>query len=108
MQDLTTPALLSGHRCLITLETQYLNDQSMSDLVDGTFKVVGKVIRVIEEGKGAISLNRKTAIGRLPISSLDGLKQIFKQGQLQNYNLPEFEWEIPGPVIQVLPIAIFA
>ena len=108
MQDLTTSPLLSGHRCLITLEKQYLNDQSMSDLVDGTFKVVGKVIRVIEKDKGAVSLNRKTAIGRLPESSLDGLKLIFQQTQFKNYALPEFEWEIPGPVIQVLPIAIFA
>ena len=108
MQDLTTTTLASGHRCVITLEKQYLNDPSMSDLVDGEFKVVGKVIRVIEADEGAISLNRKTALGRLPESTLNGLKLIFKQTHFQNYALPEFEWEIPGPVIQVLPIAIFA
>ena len=94
--NLTTTPLISGHRCVITLEKQYLNDQSMSDLVDGTFKVVGKVISVIEEDKGAISLNRKTALGRLPESTLNGLKIIFKQTQFQNYALPEFEWEIPA------------
>ena len=108
MQDLATPPLLSGHRCLITLETQYLNDQSMSDLVDGQFKVVGKVIRVIEKNNGAISLNRKTALGRMPASALEGLKLFFEKIQNENYRFPEFELEIPGPVIQVLPIAIFA
>ena len=108
MQDLTTTPLLSGHRCVITLEKQYLNDQSMSDLVDGTFKVVGKIIRVIEEDSGAISLNRNTALGRLPEGTMIGLREVFKQPNFEGYKMPEFEWEIPGPVIQILPIAIFA
>jgi len=106
--DLTTSPLESSHRGVITLENQYLNDPSMSDLVDGTFKVVGKVIRVIEEGKGAISLNRKSALGRLPDSVLAQLSQVFQQPELEGFSFPKFEWEVEGPVIQVLPIAIFA
>jgi hypothetical protein len=108
MQDLTATPILSGHRCVITLERQYLNDQSMSDLVDGTFKVVGKIIRVIEKDGGAIPLNRNTALGRLPEGTMIGLKEVFKKPNFDGYKMPELEWEIPGPVIQVLPIAIFA
>lgn len=106
--DLTTAALKCGYRSVITLEKQYLNDQSMSDLVDGTFRVVGKVTRVINAGEGAISLNRKSAIGRVPDFILMDLREQLKGAELEGFSFPEIEWEIVGPVIQVLPIAIFA
>ncbi len=106
--DLTTPPLPSSHRAVISLETQNLNDPTMSDLVDGTFRVVGKVTRCLSESDGAISLNRKSAINRLPPSALAQFKTAFEAPELAEMSLPELEWEIPGPAIQVLPIAIFA
>lgn len=106
--DLTTPTLPSSHRAVISLETQNLNDPTMSDLVDGTFRVVGKVTRCLSESDGAISLNRKSAISCLPKSALEQLKSVFQSPELSEMSLPELEWEIPGPAIQVLPIAIFA
>lgn len=106
--DLTTPPLDSSHRAVVSIETKNLNDPSMSDLVDGTFRVVGKVTRSIEESKGAISLNRKSAFNRMPLSTLEKFKEAFKAPGLVDFDLPELEWEIKGPAIQVLPIAIFA
>jgi hypothetical protein len=106
--DLTTGPLRSGHRAVVTLETRYLNDPSMGDVVDGTFTVMGKVTRVLPHGAGAISLIRKTALGRLPPSVLTqaftGLNALSSQ---QGFALPNVEWEIDAPVIQVLPIAIY-
>ncbi|QDT79857.1 hypothetical protein Mal35_33260 [Gimesia maris] len=106
--DLTTPPLESGHRAVISLETQNLNDPTMSDLVDGTFRVVGKVTRSISATDEAISLNRKSAINRLPPAVMQQFKTAFQAPDLASMSLPELEWEIPGPAIQVLPIAIFA
>lgn len=106
--DLTTTPLQSRHRCLITLEKQYLNDASMSDLVDGTFRVLGKVIRVIIDDSEAISLNRNTAIGCLPDPVLQQLGSVFLVPEMKALRLPQFEYEIRGPAIQVLPVAIFA
>ncbi len=106
--DLTTPPLPSCHRAVISIETQNLNDPSMSDLVDGTFRVVGKVTRSIGESEGAISLNRKSALNRLPSSALDQLKKAFQAPELADMSFPDLEWEIRGPAIQMLPIAIFA
>lgn len=106
--DLTTAPMDSKYRCIITLENQYLNDPSMSDLADGTFHVVGKVIRVIDSDKETISLNRKTVIGCLPDPVLRQLQTVFQSPEMREIRLPPFEWEIPGPVIQVLPVAIFA
>ena len=81
----------------------------MSDLVDGRFNVLGKVIRVIDSEDDAISLIRKTAMSAMP-------KKIMKEAFSgfsalstdQGFNIPDLELEIRGPVIQVLPIAIFA
>ena len=106
--DLTTPPLLSSHRAVISIETKNLNDPTMSDLVDGTFRVVGKVTRCVKVGKGSISLNRKSAFNRLPSSVLEQFKIAFQAPELTEMDLPELEWEINGPAIQVLPIAIFA
>lgn len=106
--DLTTAPILSGHRCVSTLEKQYLNDPSMSDLVDGTFRVLGKVTRAIGAGQGAISLNRKSAMSRLPATMVGELQAILEGPDLEEFSLPKIEWEIQGPVLQVLPIAVFA
>lgn len=106
--DLTTNALISSHRAVITLEQQYLNDPSMADLVDGTFRVVGKLTRVVGEMDEPISLNRKSAMGKLPPSVLGDIKKAFDSPELGGFAFPPLEWEIPGPVIHVLPIAIFA
>lgn len=105
--DLITGKLECGSRCVITLEKQFLNDTSMSDLVDGTFRVVGKVIRTIDECD-SISLNRNTAIGCLPDQVLAQLQNAFASPELAVMHLPPLEWKISGPAIQVLPVAIFA
>jgi hypothetical protein len=106
--DLTTGPLLSGHRAVVTLEAQYLNDPSMGDLVDGTFSVVGKVTRVLSTGDETVSLIRKTALGRMPGPMLhqafEGLNAL---STLQGFALPTVEWEIGAPVIQILPVAIY-
>jgi len=106
--DLITEPLQSGHRAVITVEQQYLNDPAMSDLVDGTFTVIGKVTRVLSAGEGAVSLIRKTPLGRLPHSLLDNaFEGINKLSALQGFSLPRIEWDIAAPVMQVLPVAIY-
>lgn len=106
--DLTTDPLASGHRAVITLEQQYLSDPTMADLVDGTFRVVGKVTRVVGHGDEPISLNRKSAMGKLPPTVMEQMKQAFEGPDLGGFTFRPLEWEIEGPAIQVIPIAIFA
>ena len=107
--DLTTDDLKSGYKAIVTIERQYLNDPLMSDLVDGKFNVLGKVIRSIPSDNDAISLIRKSAISRMPSSVLTevsgGLQKIIESNE---FDFPKLEWEIKGPVIQVIPISIFS
>ena len=94
---------------VITLETGSLNDPRLSDLVDGQFKVLGKVINAIESDSDSINLLRDTALNRVPQSVLDSFSLLSDQLKSQGgFNLPDLEWKVEGPAIQILPIAIFA
>lgn len=108
-QDLVADLSPSGRRALLTVEEQYLNDPSLSDLVDGTFRVVGKVVRSVPTEEGSISLLRKTAMSRVPANMRDALTEAFGALQQEHgFVMPTMEVEIRGPVIQVIPLAIFS
>jgi hypothetical protein len=106
--DMVAQEIAGGHRAVVTVETEYLNDPAMADLVDGRFIVVGKVIRTVPSGE-AISLIRKSALTMMPKSILEGMMGSLAQlSETQGFNLPDLSWELPGPAFQVIPIAIFA
>ena len=68
--DMIAEKILGEQRAILTLETEYLNDPTMADLVDGKFTVVGKVIRSVPSGE-AISLIRKSALAVTPYVIID-------------------------------------
>jgi len=107
--DIVSNKLICGFKTVITLEREFLNDPTMSDLVDGQFNVLGKVIRVINNKDDSISLIRKTAMSAMPEKIMNevfsGLSTLSSE---EGFKIPPIELDIKGPVIQVLPIAIFA
>ena len=106
--DIVTDALEGGFRAVITLEKSFLNDKTMSDLVDGEFNVVGKIIRVIRDKSDSINLIRKTPISVMPEQQLKKLfGSMSSAAEKQGIAVPDFELKIHGPVIHILPIAIF-
>ena len=94
---------------VITLEVGFLNDPRLSDLVDGRFRVLGKVINAIEDKSDSISLLRDTILNMVARSFFDNLSLISEQlkGQ-QGFDIPDLHWKVEGPAIHILPIAIFA
>ena len=107
--DMVTDKLTNGARAVITIDKEYLSDPDMNDLLDGEFKVIGKVIESIHKGKGAVDLQRKSLVGvmspQLLQESFSGLEIMATQNGMI---FPKLEFVIEGPVIQILPIAIFA
>ena len=93
-------------RVVLTAEEKYFLDKSMNDTVDGTFRVFGKVTRVIPSGDEAIGLLRKTALGKFP-SIVEELGTAVAGVQTSGFSGP-VETEIEGPTLQVIPIAIFS
>ena len=93
-------------RVVLPTDKDYFIDPSMNDTIDGTFRVFGKTTRVISEGNDKISLLRKTALGKFGNIS-ERLGPMMESMQDTGFNGP-VETEIPGPALQVIPIAIFS
>ncbi len=107
--DLSSASLEAGYTAVVTVETGFLNDPLMSDLVDGQFKIIGKVIKSVNDSSDSINLLRKTALSKMPSAIMLGaLGHLSSLGSEQGFDIPELKLEIEGPAIQVLPIAIYA
>jgi hypothetical protein len=105
---LATPTDLSVPYVVLTLDMAYATDPSLSDLIDGEYRVMGKVTRFIPAGSDeTLNLLRKTTLGRLHPSVLDQLKQPFAEMQ-EGVVLPVIRTVLEPPVVQILPIAVFA
>jgi hypothetical protein len=92
---------------VLIADPNYADDPTFSDLVDGEYTILGKVVRVIPAESGEkINLLRKTGLGKVPevVKLLAGAITAFSD---VGVDLPDPVTEIEGPAIQVLPIAIF-
>ena len=95
-------------RFVLSAEPAYFVDPNMNDVIDGTFRIFGKVTRVVAAGGDeGISLLRKS-----PLANLDGLAQqlesAFASLPQAGYTGQKVETEIPAPTLQLIPIGIFA
>ena len=103
-QDLV--AEFGSMRVVLTTDQDYFIDPSMNDTIDGTFRVFGKATRVITDDNERISLLRKTALGKFGTIS-EAIAPIMENMEDSGFGGP-VETEIPGPTMQVIPIAIFS
>ena len=93
-------------RVVLTTEQDFFIDPSMNDIIDGTFRVFGKATRVISDDTERINLLRKTAVGKIG-TAVDALSKAMESVQESGFSGP-VETDIPGPTMQVIPIAIFS
>jgi len=107
--DLTATLPNNFCKAVITCNIDYLSDPNMSNLADGKFFILAKVTRTIDNDNESISLIRNTAISKMPKHVLDELKlALNKLSFSEGFVIPEVGWDIDGPVIQVIPVAIYA
>ena len=92
---------------VLTAERRYFIDPSMNDTIDGTFRVFGKVSRVVADESEGISLLRKTPLRRFQNTILPDLSTAMVGLQDSGYS-ESVEAEIRGPALQIIPIAIFS
>ena len=97
-------------KVVLSAQEQYLQNDNISELLGGRFKVLGKVIAIYKDNSNSIDLLRKTSISIFSDDMLDDIFSQFKvkDDTLKNLNLPKFETKIKGPAIIVIPIAIYA
>ena len=93
---------------VLTIDGDYLNDPSLSDLADGEFSVFGKVIRVLDsESDDKINLLRKTSLSKINDRLLNEMFSGFENLENDGLKNADFMKEVEPPVIQVIPISIF-
>ena len=105
----TLDFVLKSDRASLVLSAQekYLENDNISELIGGNFKILGKVIKICVEKDEGISLVRKTPLDILDADSLDGLIQAFESNDLKQLHLPEVEIQISAPAAIVIPVAIY-
>lgn len=100
---------VAGITVVLTAEQSYFVDPTLNDVIDGEFRVLGKVARVVSGSEDqAISLLRKTPLGifggQIVQQFSDGFQQLAQSG----LSVPSLQTRVEGPAIQVIPIAICA
>ena len=92
-------------KIVLTTSQEYFVDPTMNDTIDGTFHIFGKATRVIEDDTDEINLLRKAALGNFAKAfDFNAATEQIEESQYTG----SFETAIPGPTMQVIPIAIFA
>lgn len=99
-------AEMGSMRVILSTDQDYFVDPSMNDTVDGTFRIFGKATRVIHNNDETISLLRKSVLGKFG-NVMESLVTAMKGVQESGFDT-SVEIEIPGPTMQVIPIAIFS
>lgn len=95
-------------KAVLTIDRDYLNDPSLSDIADGEFFVFGKTIKVIKDGNETINLLRKTSLSKFSDTTLTTMLAGFQSMDEHGLKNADFVTEVKAPVLQVIPIAIFA
>ncbi len=98
----------SGGTAVLSAQEQYLANDNISELIGGTFKVLGKIIRVCKEDEDGINLLRKTTLNILDNTTREQFLSMFKAEELAAFNLPDVQFMIAPPAVIIIPVAIYA
>jgi len=92
---------------IITCELNYFLNNNSSIVVDGVYRVVGKILNVYKAENEKISLLRMTALSKFKKELLDQLISGFQGCGEYGIEYPDFLTEINAPCFHVVPIAIY-
>lgn len=93
---------------VLSAQEQYLANDNISEIIGGTFKILGKVIKICKNDGDGINLLRKTTLSILDAKSLNDFLALFQAEELAQFNLPKVQYVIDSPSAIVIPIAIYS
>lgn len=93
---------------VLSAQEKYMENDNISELIGGNFKVLGKVIKVCKDENENINLLRKTTLDILNEDYLKVFTGIFESDEFMKFNLPQLQVKIPSPSAIIIPIAIYA
>ncbi len=93
-------------KAVLPVYMDYFFNGNSSEIVDGKFKVLGKVAKVCGEND-KIDLLRNTSFSIFKENLLEEMLSGFNADSNQQMNIGELETTIQGPALLVIPIAIY-
>lgn len=93
-------------KVIVSLFTEYIRDRSGREIPEGEFKLLGKIIQKIPRGQ-KVNLIKGSFIDILPDEKLGEVSNLFKSINNNGVSLPELQFKIDSPAIEVIPISIF-
>ena len=94
-------------KAVITCQTNFFNRGNTSEIVDGEFIILGKVVQIAREDSESINLLRNTALGRLQSDRLNELTSSFASLEDSGFERTSVSTNIEAPAILIFPIAIY-
>ncbi|MEC0311365.1 hypothetical protein P4H67_31825 [Paenibacillus lautus] len=96
-------------KAVVPVQLEYFSNESPADIIDGQFVVLGKVVRFIpEESTDFVNLLRGTPLAYLPEENLTQVTSGFREMSSQITIEDDFTAQVHGPVLLIIPIAIYA
>ncbi|WP_140876469.1 DUF6414 family protein [Myxococcus xanthus] len=96
-------------KAVVPVELEFFERQTPAAIIDGEFRVLGKVVRIVEDGsEHSINLLRSTQLARLPEPMVKEFYGAIDKLRDAGLGIPEITTGVPGPAFQVVPIAIYA
>jgi hypothetical protein len=97
---------LLNHKIVVSLFTEYMRDRSGTEVPHGEFRVLGKIVRKVDEGD-SIDLIRGSALSGLSEEILSPFLGAFRELGEKGIKIPNIITKVEPPVMQVIPIAIY-
>ena len=97
----------NGMSIVLPTDENYFLNNNMSEVTDGNYKILGKVIQIcIDDGE--ISLLRNTVFSKLQLDKMNEFQEIFSDPSLSQFvGDGGIKTVISKPVIMIVPIAIY-
>lgn len=97
----------NGMSVVLPTDENYFLNNNMSEVTDGNYKILGKVIRIcIDDGE--ISLLRNTVFSKLQLDKMEEFQKMFSDPSLSQFVGDDgIKTVITNPVIMIIPIAIY-
>lgn len=94
-------------KVILPTDENYFLNNSMNEITEGNYKILGKVIQIYKEN-GEISLLRNTVFSRLKLDKMNEFQEIFNDPSLNVINGENgVATSVKAPVIMIIPIAIY-
>lgn len=97
----------AGLKVILPTDENYFLNNNMSEVTDGNYKILGKVVQICKED-GEISLLRNTVFSRLQLDKMKEFQDVFNDPPLSQFvGEGGITTTIQAPVIMIIPIAIY-